>query len=60
MKENHKYGNFQKQIKGITHQFQSTISSYETMDEAKLLYYTFTHNNDYMDANTYFKTMKIL
>ena len=47
-----------KQIKGITHQFQSNISPYEAIDEAKRQYYSYVHNNDHMDANTYVKTMK--
>ena len=58
MRDKSEVWNLLKQIKGITHQFQSTISSYEAIDEAKRQYYTFVHNNYHMDANTYVKTMK--
>ena len=47
-----------KIIKGVSHQFQSTISPYEAIDEAKRQYYTYIHNNDHMDVNTYVQTMK--
>lgn len=45
-------------IKGITHQFQSNISPYEALDEAKRQYYTYSHNNDNMAPETYVKMMK--
>jgi hypothetical protein len=58
MEANSEVGTLLKEIKSVTHQFQSNISIYEALDEAKRQYYTFRHHHEHMTTITFMKTLK--
>ena len=56
LESNCEIGKLLTEIKSITHQFQTNISIYEALDEAKRQYYVFRQNHQHMNTITLMKT----